>query len=262
MPPIWVGLTLAFASALVTNTAYSLEHDAAAALPPLSPRRPFRSAELLLRDRRWLTAFGPRPQAGSCMWPPCAWRRSRWASRHRPPQGRGAGPAADRLRAADLPRGHPGRDRGVRRQHRRPGDRGRPGGQDQAPVRHHQGGARRGPGHADRRPAIGGVLVGIWDWRAIFWFNLLFGAAALGLGAAVLPESADPDARRVDIAGTVLGAVALSALVFAVMPLAADVQTGMRGCWHRISATVRDEPQTTVIAAETVDRHRVRLGRR
>ena len=48
---------LAFASALVTNTAYSLEHDAAAALPPLSPRRPFRSAELLLRDRRWLTAF-------------------------------------------------------------------------------------------------------------------------------------------------------------------------------------------------------------
>ena len=57
MPPIWVGLVLAFASALVTNTAYSLEHDAAAALPPLSPRRPFRSAELLLRDRRWLTAF-------------------------------------------------------------------------------------------------------------------------------------------------------------------------------------------------------------
>ena len=57
MPPIWIGLTLAFASALVTNTAYSLEHDAAAALPPLSPRRPFRSAELLLRDRRWLAAF-------------------------------------------------------------------------------------------------------------------------------------------------------------------------------------------------------------
>ena len=47
------------------------------------------------------------------------------AGRHRPPQGRGAGPAADRLRAADLPRGHPGRDRGVQGQHRRPDDRGR-----------------------------------------------------------------------------------------------------------------------------------------
>jgi drug/metabolite transporter (DMT)-like permease len=57
MPPVWIGLTVAFASALVTNTAYSLEHDAAAALPPLSPRRPFRSAQLLLRDRRWLAAF-------------------------------------------------------------------------------------------------------------------------------------------------------------------------------------------------------------
>ena len=58
MPPTWIGLTLAFASAVVTNTAYSLEHDAAAALPPLSPRRPFRSVQLLLHDRHWLTAFG------------------------------------------------------------------------------------------------------------------------------------------------------------------------------------------------------------
>ena len=58
MPPIWIGLTVAFASALVTNTAYSLEHDAAAALPPLSPRRPLRSVKLLLGDRRWLLAFG------------------------------------------------------------------------------------------------------------------------------------------------------------------------------------------------------------
>jgi len=55
---VWIGLTLAFASAIVTNTAYSLEHDAAASLPPLSPRRPFRSARLLLRDRRWVIAFG------------------------------------------------------------------------------------------------------------------------------------------------------------------------------------------------------------
>ncbi len=53
----WFGLSLAFLSALVTNTAYSLEHDAAAALPPLSPRRPLRSATLLLRDRPWMLAF-------------------------------------------------------------------------------------------------------------------------------------------------------------------------------------------------------------
>lgn len=55
--PVWIGLTVALVSALITNAAYSLEHDAAAALPPLSPRRPFRSAKMLLRDRRWLLAF-------------------------------------------------------------------------------------------------------------------------------------------------------------------------------------------------------------
>ena len=58
VPLIWLGLVLAFASALVTNMAYSFEHDAAAALPPLSPRRPIQSVKMLLGDRRWLTAFG------------------------------------------------------------------------------------------------------------------------------------------------------------------------------------------------------------
>ena len=72
MPPVWIGLTVAFASALVTNTAYSLEHDAAAALPPLSPRRPFRSAELLVRDRRWLIAFAAET-AGWLMYVAALW---------------------------------------------------------------------------------------------------------------------------------------------------------------------------------------------
>ena len=50
-------------------------------------------------------------------------------------------------------------------------------------------------------PVVGGALVGAWDWRAIFWFNVAFGLVALVAGALVLPESADPDAHRVDIAG-------------------------------------------------------------
>ena len=66
-------------------------------------------------------------------------------------------------------------------------------------------------------PVIGGALVGVWDWRGIFWFNLAFGLGALVAGGLVLPESADPDAHRVDIAGTVLGAAALTAFVFAII---------------------------------------------
>ena len=53
----WIGLALGFVSALLANIAYSLEHDAAAALPPLSPRHPLQSARLLLGARRWLIAF-------------------------------------------------------------------------------------------------------------------------------------------------------------------------------------------------------------
>lgn len=66
-------------------------------------------------------------------------------------------------------------------------------------------------------PVIGGALVGIGSWRNIFWFNLAFGLAALIAAAVVLPESADPAARRVDTGGALSGAACLAALVFAVI---------------------------------------------
>ena len=66
-------------------------------------------------------------------------------------------------------------------------------------------------------PVIGGVIVGAWNWRGIFWFNLVFGLAALIVAAVILPESADPTAARVDTAGTLLGAGALATFVFAII---------------------------------------------
>ena len=49
---------LALASTTLTNIAYLLEHDAAAALPALSLRRPLHSVQSLLTDRSWLLGFG------------------------------------------------------------------------------------------------------------------------------------------------------------------------------------------------------------
>jgi EmrB/QacA subfamily drug resistance transporter len=66
-------------------------------------------------------------------------------------------------------------------------------------------------------PVIGGTLIGLWSWRAVFWFNLAFGIVALAIAAAVLPESADPIRRRLDLRGFALAAIALGAATFAVI---------------------------------------------
>jgi EmrB/QacA subfamily drug resistance transporter len=66
-------------------------------------------------------------------------------------------------------------------------------------------------------PVIGGVLVGLWSWRAVFWFNLIFGMLALVAAAIVLPENSDPVRARLDIPGFVLGALALACATFATI---------------------------------------------
>lgn len=61
----WAGLSaqtitallLALASTALTNVAYLREHDAAAALPTLSLRRPLHAVQALLSDRSWLIGF-------------------------------------------------------------------------------------------------------------------------------------------------------------------------------------------------------------
>ena len=64
-------------------------------------------------------------------------------------------------------------------------------------------------------PVLGGILVGIWSWRAVFWFNLVFGALAFIVASIALPESVNPLRKRVDIHGFFLGAVVLGTATFA-----------------------------------------------
>jgi len=54
---IAVAFGLALASTTLTSLAYLREHDAAAAMPALSMRRPLHSLALLLADRGWLLGF-------------------------------------------------------------------------------------------------------------------------------------------------------------------------------------------------------------
>ena len=66
-------------------------------------------------------------------------------------------------------------------------------------------------------PVIGGVLVGLGGWRNVFWFNVVAGALILGAALVTVPESADPQHARFDVAGFVLGPLALAAAIFAVI---------------------------------------------
>jgi EmrB/QacA subfamily drug resistance transporter len=77
-------------------------------------------------------------------------------------------------------------------------------------------------------PVIGGVLVGIADWRAIFWFNLAIGAVSFAMALAFVPETADRGGRRIDGAGIALAAVALASASFAVIQ---GEQSGYRTWW-------------------------------
>jgi EmrB/QacA subfamily drug resistance transporter len=66
-------------------------------------------------------------------------------------------------------------------------------------------------------PVLGGLLVALAGWRGIFWFNVAFGLLALAAAAWTLPESSDPQGRKLDVPGLVTGVVAVSALTFAVI---------------------------------------------
>jgi EmrB/QacA subfamily drug resistance transporter len=66
-------------------------------------------------------------------------------------------------------------------------------------------------------PVIGGALVGFSSWRAIFWFNLGFGAVAFVLAAVAVPESSDRQDRSIDYLGFFFGAAFLACLSVAVI---------------------------------------------
>jgi EmrB/QacA subfamily drug resistance transporter len=66
-------------------------------------------------------------------------------------------------------------------------------------------------------PVIGGILVGLWSWRSVFWFNFIFGGIVLIMGVIALPESVNDIRRRIDGLGFLLAAIALGCATFATI---------------------------------------------
>jgi EmrB/QacA subfamily drug resistance transporter len=66
-------------------------------------------------------------------------------------------------------------------------------------------------------PVIGGAIVGFSSWRGIFWFNLGFGVLAIIAAALTVPETSDPEGRRLDLAGLALGGGAIAVGTYAAI---------------------------------------------
>lgn len=65
-------------------------------------------------------------------------------------------------------------------------------------------------------PVVGGAITDYWGWPWVFWINIPFGLAALGLALFAVPHVEAGTRRRFDLAGSLTFTVAFVALVLAV----------------------------------------------
>ena len=66
-------------------------------------------------------------------------------------------------------------------------------------------------------PVLGGLLVQYVSWRAAFLMAPAMAVVAIPIALSHVPESSDPDARRLDLAGAILATSGLTGVVYALI---------------------------------------------
>jgi EmrB/QacA subfamily drug resistance transporter len=66
-------------------------------------------------------------------------------------------------------------------------------------------------------PVVGGYLVDNVSWRAAFLLNVPLATAVILIAVRYVPESRDPDSRRLDVPGAVLATVGLGGIVYGLI---------------------------------------------
>ena len=66
-------------------------------------------------------------------------------------------------------------------------------------------------------PVLGGYLAENVSWRGVFFINIPLAVAVLAITRSHVPESRDPEARRLDLLGAALAAAGLGSIVFGLL---------------------------------------------
>jgi EmrB/QacA subfamily drug resistance transporter len=62
-----------------------------------------------------------------------------------------------------------------------------------------------------------GVVLEVWSWRAVFAVNVVLAVLAVAGTVRFVPESADPDAPRIDVIGALVTIAGLGVLVYSII---------------------------------------------
>jgi EmrB/QacA subfamily drug resistance transporter len=89
-------------------------------------------------------------------------------------------------------------------------------------------------------PVIGGLLIGLASWRAIFWVNVPVGVAAIVLTQLFVPASKAQHPRHFDPVGQLLVIITLASLTYAIIeaPRAGWLSVPTLGCFAIAVAAV------------------------
>jgi EmrB/QacA subfamily drug resistance transporter len=73
-----------------------------------------------------------------------------------------------------------------------------------------------------------GVLLEAWSWRAVFGLNVVLAIVAIIGTLRVIPESADPDAPRLDVLGALIAVAGLGTVVYSIIEAPTEGWTSTR----------------------------------
>ena len=64
---------------------------------------------------------------------------------------------------------------------------------------------------------VSGLVLELWSWPSVFGLNVVLAVVALAGTLRFVPESADPDAPRLDVGGAILAVIGLVAVVYSII---------------------------------------------